>query len=126
MKLKDSQVEQLLKPIDPRFLSTRFDGMTAIAAIGITMRLNQVFGYGAWQIRTDNMRTRPIDMKGSTWYYSTCKVIFNVPEYDIHYECEAGSQNKEEGDSAKGAITDSITKIASWMGIGWEVYNSKK
>jgi hypothetical protein len=33
--------------------------------------------------------------------------------------------NDDPGDAAKGATTDAITKIASWIGIGIDVYKGK-
>lgn len=127
--LSEEQIEELKKPIGAKFLSTRFDGLTSIKSIAVTMRLNNVFGFGKWQIRVKDMNTRPTIQKTKKGdrdvFYSVCHVTLSVPEYGIHYECEAGSMNEEEGDSKKGAITDSITKIASWLGIGYEIYCGK-
>ena len=56
---------------------------------------------------------------------AVAKTIFTVPEHDIYYECIASSTNSDPGDAAKGATTDAITKIASWIGIGIDVYKGK-
>jgi hypothetical protein len=132
----EEQQKMLEKPIDDKYLSTRYDGMTSIKSIAVTMRLNKIFGYGSWQIRVEDMHSKQItvlvkdkkkegEMKEKLVWYSTCKVILDIPEYGMHYECCAGTQHDEEGDSRKGSITDGLTKIASWMGIGWEIYAGK-
>jgi hypothetical protein len=106
--------------------------LTSIKAIFVTERLNEVFGIGSWQIRTDLLK--PVDevektsSKGRTYkeYTSLLKTTLSIPEYNIYYECIAGSSNDDEGDSTKGSVTDSITKICSWMEIGIDVYKNKK
>ena len=60
------------------------------------------------------------------------KVTFEVPSYGIYYECFGGNDNGGEnsknfdlGDAFKGATTDAITKIGSWLGIGADVFKGK-
>lgn len=105
-------------------------GLTAINQIYIIERLNRVFGIGSWQLRDELLSPIMENSKQGTKgvykdYTSLVKVTLTIPEYNIHMECIAGSTNKDEGDSAKGGITDCITKIASWLGIGHEVYKNK-
>jgi hypothetical protein len=53
------------------------------------------------------------------------KTFFSVPEYGIEYECYGGNDNSDRGDAFKGATTDAITKIGSWLGIGADVFKGK-
>ena len=106
-------------------------GLSTIKGIFVTERLNQVFGVGAWVVKTD--LSSPItsaiattrDGRERLEYTAVAKTIFTVPAHDIYYECIASSTNSDPGDSAKGATTDAITKIASWIGIGIDVYKGK-
>jgi hypothetical protein len=50
------------------------------------------------------------------------KAIFTVPSYGIEYECYGGNDNADRGDAYKGATTDALTKIGSWLGIGADVF----
>jgi hypothetical protein len=106
-------------------------GLSTIKGIFVTERLNQVFGVGAWVVKTD--LSSPITTVHTTTnagrerieYTAVAKTIFAVPAHDIYYECIASSTNSDPGDAAKGATTDAITKIASWIGIGIDVYKGK-
>ena len=58
-----------------------------------------------------------------------CKTIFVVKSLDIYFECFGGNDNGgidnknfDLGDAFKGATTDAITKIGSWMGVGGDVF----
>ena len=55
-------------------------------------------------------------------YTATAKVIFTVPVDGVHLEQFGGSTNDDEGDALKGSATDGLTKIASYLGIGAEIY----
>lgn len=83
----------------------------------VTERLNDVFGVGRWTIKTDLVE-RVEKMV-------VVKVIFNVPDYGITYECFGGNDNADLGDAYKGATTDAMTKIGSWLGIGADVFKGK-
>lgn len=107
--------------------------LSTIKGIWITERLNEVFGPGAWKNKSDligniarEVRVIPAKQNKAAYerieYTAVIKTIFEVPEYGIYYECIAGSTNDDAGDAAKGGITDCITKICSWMGIGADVY----
>lgn len=94
-----------------KFLST-------IKSIYVTERINEVFGVGKWRTETE-----VVDKEGKM---VVVKLKFSVPEYGIYYECYGGNDNADLGDAYKGATTDAITKVASWMGIGAEVFKDKK
>lgn len=99
--------------------------LTSIKAIYVTDRFNNVFGVGAWTIKTEVVETAA---KGMV----VVKVTFEVPALKFYYECYGGNNNGGEdsknfdlGDAYKGAITDALTKIGSWMGVGGEVYRGE-
>lgn len=83
----------------------------------VTEVLNEVFGVGGWQIRTE------VAEAGEKMV--VVKTTFTAEEYGIHYECYGGNDNIDRGDAYKGAVTDAMTKIASWMGIGADVFKGR-
>jgi hypothetical protein len=95
--------------------------LSTIKPIYVTDRLNEVFGIGGWQLRTENVL---VNDNGTV----VNKIILTVPEYDIYYECFGGNDNGGQtskgfdlGDAFKGATTDGLTKICSYLGIGIDV-----
>ena len=91
--------------------------LSTIKAIYVTERLNDVFGVGAWKIKTDL-----IDKSDKM---VVVKTTLEIPEYDIYYESFGGNDNQDLGDAYKGATTDAITKIGSYLGIGIDVFKGK-
>lgn len=89
--------------------------LTTINPVYVTERLNQVFGVGAWQIHSEVISAENMVV---------VKTTLSIPEYGIEYECYGGNDNPDLGDAYKGAVTDAITKIGSWMGIGVEVWKN--
>lgn len=89
--------------------------LTTINSVYVTERLNQVFGVGAWQIHSEVVSSEKMVV---------VKTTLAIPEYGIEYECYGGNDNADLGDAYKGAVTDAITKIGSWMGIGVEVWKN--
>lgn len=90
--------------------------LTTINSIYVTERLNDVFGTGSWQIKSeivDNSNKMVV-----------VKTTLSIPDYGIYYECFGGNDNADTGDAHKGAVTDAITKIGSWLGIGTEVWKN--
>lgn len=90
--------------------------LTTINSIYVTERLNDVFGTGAWQIKSE--------IVDNNSKMIVVKTMLTIPEYGIYYECYGGNDNPDLGDAYKGAVTDAITKIGSWMGIGAEVWKN--
>lgn len=90
--------------------------LTTINSIFVTERLNDVFGTGSWQVRSE--------IVSNTTKMVVVKTTLTIPEYDIYYECYGGNDNADTGDAHKGAVTDAITKIGSWLGIGAEVWKN--
>jgi hypothetical protein len=100
--------------------------LSTIKPIYITDRMTEVFGIGQWQTRTENVL---VNDNGTV----VNKVVFTVPEYNIYYECFGGNDNGgsgskgfDLGDAFKGATTDALNKIASYLGIGIDVYRGKQ
>ena len=91
--------------------------LSTIKAIYVTERLNDVFGVGAWKIKTDF-----IDKSDKM---IVVKTTLEIPEYGIYYESFGGNDNQDVGDAYKGATTDAITKIGSYLGIGIDVFKGK-
>lgn len=127
-KITDALRQILRKPLPPEavkqhptktFLST-------IKAIYVTERFNDVFGVGGWQLKVNHITTTESSMV-------VVKVEFSVPEYGIYYECFGGNDNGGEksknfdlGDAYKGATTDAITKIGSYLEVGIDVFKGNQ
>jgi hypothetical protein len=100
--------------------------LSTIKPIYITDRLNEVFGIGKWQTRTENVL---VNDNGTV----VNKTTLIIEEYGIYYECFGGNDNGgsgskgfDLGDAFKGATTDALNKIASYLGIGIDVYRGKQ
>jgi len=125
-KIAEALPPQAVKPHPTR------TGMSTIKAIFVTERFNDVFGVGEWSIKTELIApissiTRTTSYgKERTEYTALAKTVFEVPLHGIYYECIASSTNDDMGDAAKGATTDAITKIASWIGIGISVFKGEQ
>lgn len=91
--------------------------LSTIKAIYVTERLNDVFGVGAWKIKTDLIEKSDKMV--------VVKTTLEIPEYNIYYESFGGNDNQDLGDAYKGATTDAITKIGSYLGIGIDVFKGK-
>lgn len=99
--------------------------LSSIKAIYVTERLNDVFGIGKWQLKTDLVE------RGNNGTV-VVKATLTVPEYNVYYESFGGNDNGGEnsknfdlGDAFKGATTDAITKIGSYLEIGIDVFKGK-
>lgn len=116
--LTPEQVSQLRQPL-PAEAKKKHPSkayLTTINSIFVTERLNDVFGTGCWQIRSE--------IVDNTTKMVVVKTSLTIPDYGIYYECFGGNDNADRGDAHKGAVTDAITKIGSWLGIGAEVWKN--
>ena len=122
--LTPEQLELLKKPLPSEAVRQHPTKtfLSSIKAIYVTERMNDVFGVGAWQIKVKHLTKTEKSMV-------VVKVTFEVPKYGIYYECFGGNDNGGEnsknfdlGDAYKGATTDAITKIGSYLGIGIDVF----
>lgn len=97
--------------------------LSSIKAIYVTERFNDAFGVGKWSTRVEKEYAD----------YSTgmvvVKLTFEVKEMGIYYESFGGNDNGgienknfDLGDAYKGASTDALTKIGSYLGVGIDVF----
>jgi hypothetical protein len=125
-QLTKEKVDQLFAPLPKEALRRHPTKpfLTVITPIYVLERLNQVFGVGKWEFRTE-----PITIGssvGNKGPMCVVKGILEIPEYGVHLEQYGGNDNIDMGDAYKGAATDALTKIASYLGIGFEVYKGKR
>jgi hypothetical protein len=97
--------------------------LSSIKAIYVTERFNDVFGVGKW---TTKVEKEHVNFDTG---FVVVKVTFEVPELKIYYESYGGNDNGgannknfDLGDAYKGATTDAITKIGSYLGVGIKVF----
>ena len=121
--LTKEQIDLLNKPLPDEALKQHptKSFLTTINAIYVTERLNQVFGVGAWQTHVEEVTTMP---SGKNVMVVT-KTCFEVEEYGIHLEAYGGNDNADLGDAYKGSMTDALTKIGSYLGIGAHVWKNQ-
>lgn len=123
--LTKEQVDKLFAPLPKEALRVHPTKpfLTVITPIYVLERLNQVFGVGKWEFRTEPVTIGTgMRNKGPM---CVVKGILDIPDYAIHLEQYGGNDNVDMGDAYKGAATDALTKIASYLGIGFEVYKGK-
>ena len=121
--LTQEQIELLNQPLPPEAVKPHptKNYLSSINAIYVTERLNQVFGVGAWQTHVEEVTTA---QSGKNVMVVT-KTCFEVEEYGIHLEAYGGNDNADLGDAYKGSMTDALTKIGSYLGIGADVWKDK-
>lgn len=97
--------------------------LSSIKAIYVTERFNEVFGVGKWSTKVSAEHT---DFETGM---IVVKLIFEVKELGIYYESFGGNDNGgvknknfDLGDAYKGASTDALTKIGSYLGVGIKVF----
>jgi len=116
-KLTKEILAFLKKPLPPdavkqhptkKYLST-------IKAIYVVERLNECFGIGGWIINNEFVERHNA--------FVVVKSNLHIPEYGIIVaDIFGGNDNPDLGDAYKGACTDALTKIGSYIGIGMDVY----
>lgn len=99
--------------------------LSSIKSIYVTERLNEAFGVGSWTVKSEVIS----ENAGAPVVYVTLK----IPQYGIKLSQYGGNdnggtknKNYDLGDAYKGAMTDGISKIASYLGIGADVYKGKQ
>ena len=108
-------LEKLKTPLPPEAVSPNPDkpGLSVIKVIYVVERLNDVFGLNGWRVANQVVETgRMIVVKATV----------TIPEYGIVVEQYGGNDNPDRGDAYKGACTDALSKCASYLGIGMDVY----
>src|SRR6202522_2071426 len=88
-------------------------GLSVIKVIYVVERLNDVFGLNGWHIDNEIVETGRMVVVRAT---------LTIPKYAIAIEQFGGKDNPDRGDAYKGACTDALSKCASYLGIGMDVY----
>lgn len=118
--LPQEKVDELKKPLPPQAIKPHPTKtfLSTINPIYVVERLNEVFGIGSWYFDTEVIikENKMIVVKGE----------LTVPEYQIRISAYGGNDNPDLGDAYKGAQTDSLTKAASYLGIGVDVWKDTK
>lgn len=126
MELDDKQIILLGKQLPSWAVKPHptKSNMTAIHPMAVIDRLNEVFGLGNWSFTTEfiscDKRIQKTKNGERDVYDSAVKGRLEIGNMVL--EQYGGSTNDDKGDSLKGGATDSLTKIASYLGIGAEIY----
>src|ERR1700746_3047178 len=88
-------------------------GLSVIKVIYVVERLNEVFGLNGWHVDNEVVETGRMVVVRAT---------LSIPRYAIAIEQFGGNDNPDRGDAYKGACTDALSKCASYLGIGMDVY----
>lgn len=96
--------------------------LSSIKAIYVVERLNEAFGLNGWKIRNELIEIHDFTRGNKTGTMVVMKSFLTVPQYGIEVEAYGGNDNEDRGDAYKGACTDALTKIGSYLYIGMDVY----
>lgn len=108
-------IEKLKAPLPQEAVSPNPERphLSVIKVIYVVERLNEVFGLNGWRISNHVVEQgKMIVVKGTLM----------VSEYGIEIEQYGGNDNPDRGDAYKGACTDALSKCASYLGVGMDVY----
>jgi hypothetical protein len=108
-------LEKLKAPLPAEAVSPNPDrpGLSVIKVIYVVERLNEVFGLNGWHVANQVVESGRMVV---------VKATVSVPEYGIEIEQYGGNDNSDRGDAYKGACTDALSKCASYLGVGMDVY----
>ena len=116
--------EQLRKPFPPEAISQHPTKtfLSTLKAIYITERLNDVFGIAKWNLHTEIVKETPdyILLKGKLY----------IHDYNVNITSQYGGhnttgKNTEIADGYKSAVTDCLSKCASYLEIGIDIFKGK-
>jgi len=113
--LPAEMLEKLKAPLPAEAVSPNPDrpGLSVIKVIYVVERLNEVFGLNGWHVA---------NLVVESGRMVVVKATVTVPEYGIEIEQYGGNDNPDRGDAYKGACTDALSKCASYLGVGMDVY----
>jgi len=128
--ITEEMKKKLSAPLPPEAISQHPTKtfLSSIKGIYVTERLNDVFGVGAWTTKVEKVgeyKGEKADKNGFFPIMVVTKTTLEIPAYGVYYESYGGNDNADVGDAYKGATTDAISKIGSYMGIGADVYKGK-
>jgi hypothetical protein len=108
-------LERLKAPLPTEAISPNpgRPGLSVIKVIYVVERLNEVFGLNGWHVANQVVESGKMVV---------VKATVTVPEYGIEIEQYGGNDNSDRGDAYKGACTDALSKCASYLGVGMDVY----
>ena len=108
-------LEKLQAPLPAEAVSPNPDrpGLSVIKVIYVVERLNEVFGLNGWHV---------VNQVVESGRMIVVKATVTVPGYGIEIEQYGGNDNPDRGDAYKGACTDALSKCASYLGVGMDVY----
>lgn len=115
--ISPEQIAQLKQPLPKEAVKPHptKNYLSSIKAIYVVERLNEVFGLGGWQVVNEVVRTEGKMV--------VVKSTFEAAEYGIVVrDIFGGNDNVDLGDAYKGACTDALTKIGSYLYIGMDVF----
>ena len=93
--------------------------LSNIKAIYVVERFNEAFGLGGWKIHNEVVEAQDKMI--------VVKSTFSASFYGIEIpDIFGGNDNPDRGDAYKGACTDALTKIGSYLGVGMDVYKGKQ
>src|SRR5580700_16350 len=115
LQLPDDVKVKLKEPLPREAVSPnpQKPGLSVIKVIYVVERLNEVFGLNGWHVDNEVVETGRMVVVRAT---------LSVPQYAIAIEQFGGNDNPDRGDAYKGACTDALSKCASYLGIGMDVY----
>ncbi len=119
-KISDDQIKALKTPLPHEAIKQHPTKayLSTIKAIYVVERFNQVFGIGGWFINNEVVEAKEKNI--------VVKSTFHAPEYGIVIpDIFGGNDNADRGDAYKGACTDALTKIGSYLYVGMDVYKGK-
>ena len=115
VQLPDDLKVKLKEPLPREAVSPnpQKPGLSVIKVIYVVERLNEVFGLNGWHVDNEVVETGRMVVVRAT---------LAIPRYAIAIEQFGGNDNPDRGDAYKGACTDALSKCASYLGIGMDVY----
>jgi hypothetical protein len=115
-KLKEPLPQEAVSPHPTKaYLST-------IKVIYVVERLNEVFGIGGWYVENRVVEKKSHPTKNGAVDMVVVESTLTVPECGIRISMFGGNDNEDLGDAYKGACTDALSKIGSYLYIGMDVY----
>lgn len=127
METNSKLLEKLRAPLPPEAISQHPTKpyLSTINAIYVVDRLNDVLGLGNWRVRNTIIEADQHNKMVLIKAEFTAKIATDGAEAEIYIESFGGNDNQDRGDAYKGACTDALTKIASYLGVGSHVWKDK-
>lgn len=96
--------------------------LTVLKAYYVTERLNDVFGVGRWRVNTEVVERTADYVLVRGEFESLDYDVVCTPQYGGH---RTTGKNTEPADGFKSAVTDCTSKIASYLGVGADMFKGK-